>query len=275
MSEADSLTDEPDTAQARDPARKTKTWGNFREYAALIRWLVPNVVRHAGIRIVGVMMLSVFSVATRAATIGAVVLYIRAQTTGEPVILLGQSLPSGASVLAFAVWGGAALAFAVLDVAARSWGDRINFRIAESYAALAMQDLLRHAAVGDPFDAPKDIVLPNRLQLVGILQLDSQRLVRVLVQVLSLPTPLMTFLAVSGYLLWVNTILTLVLIPLVGGYSLAIAAINRRMLRDSQRRRSFHCRVSRARWLTRRGAAIVWIGDLARKAIPQHSRSSS
>jgi len=231
---------EPPTDEApfgRDPSRKPKTWGNLREYSSLVRWLVPNVVRHAGARIVGVMLLSIVSVGSRVATVGAVAFYVNAQTSGAPVELLGVSIPSGASLLAYAVWGGAALAFAALDVAARSWGDRINFRIAESYASLAMQDLLRHAAVGDRFDAPTEITLPSRMQLIGIMQLDSQRLVRVLVQVLSLPTPLIMFTAVAGYLIYVNTLLTLALIPLVGGYSLAVGAINRRMLRDSQRRR--------------------------------------
>lgn len=221
----------------RNPGLKSETWGSFSEYLALTRWLVPDVLRHGGWSIAGVMLLSVASVAARGATAGSVLYYVRAQSKGTSVVLLGQELPSDASILAFSLWGGAALVFALLDVGARSWGDRINFRISESYASAGMQHLLRHIAAGGSFDPPREIELPNRYPLVGVLQLDTQRLVRVVVQALSLPTPLITFLVVAAVLLSINAVLTLVLLPLFGGYSLAIAAVNRRMLRDSQRRR--------------------------------------
>lgn len=220
-----------------DPSHRPQTWGNWREYFGLVRWLVPHVVRHARGRILGVMILSVAGVGARAATAGSVLLYVRAQSKGTSVVLLGQPLPSDASLLAFSIWGGAALLFALLDVGVRSWADRINFRIAESYATTAMQDLLRHAAAGGSFDSPEDLALRNRDPIVAILQIDTQRLVRVVVQTLSLPLPMITFLLVAGVLVSINAALTTVLLPLVAGYSLAVAAINRRMLRDSQRRR--------------------------------------
>lgn len=220
-----------------DPSQKPKTWGTWREYLPLIRWLVPHLVRHARGRILGVMFLSVASVGARAATAGSVLLYVRAQTEGTEVVLLGQPLPSDTSLLAFSLWGGAALVFSLLDIGTRSWADRINFRIAESYSAAAMQDLLRHAAAGGSFDTPDDVVLRNQYPIVPILQMDTQRLVRVLVQSLSLPLPLFTFLVAVGFLVSINPALTAVLLPLLAGYSLAVAAINRRMIRDSQRRR--------------------------------------
>ncbi len=219
-----------------DPSHKPQTWGNWREYLGLVRWLIPHVARHAPGRILGVMFLSVAGVGARAATAGSVLLYVRAQSEGTSVVLLGQPLPSDASLLAFSIWGGAALLFAVLDVSVRSWADRINFRIAESYATTAMQNLLRHAAAGESFDTPEGLARRNQNPIVTTLQIDTQRLVRVVVQTLSLPLPMITFLVAAGFLVSINAALTTVLLPLVAGYSLAVAAINRRMLRDSQRR---------------------------------------
>ncbi|MCP4037449.1 MAG: hypothetical protein GY733_10970, partial [bacterium] len=91
---------------ASDPRRKPETWGTRREYLSLVRWLVPDLLRHAGGRVVGVMTLSILSVAARAATLGVVVIYVNAQINGEPIVLLDQTLPSEASLASLAFWGG-------------------------------------------------------------------------------------------------------------------------------------------------------------------------
>jgi hypothetical protein len=218
--------------------RRAPTWGSASEYLTLARWLVPNVVRHARARLLAIMLLSVFSVAARGATAGSVLLYARARSNGDTIELLGQQLPSDGSVIAFAVWGGAALLFSLLDVGLRSIGDRINFDIAETYANTAMQDLLAHAAYCGELKLPDDLMIGTRVPLVATLQIDTQRMVRVLAQGLSSPTHLITFIVVFGVLASINAVLTTVLIPLLAAYSLGIAAVNRRMLRDSQRRQS-------------------------------------
>lgn len=221
----------------RDPSQKPKTWGTSREYLTLVRWLIPHLIGHARSRILGVMFLNVAAVAARGATAGSVVLYVRAQIEGTSIVLLGQTLPSDASLLAFSLWGGAALLFSLLDVGARSKADRINFEIAESYCAAAAQDLLRHAAAGGSFDVLKDTSRPNQNPMVAVLQLDIMRLLRVITHTMSLPLPLITFFAAVSALLYINAALTVVLLPLLSGYSFAIAVINRRIIRDSQRRR--------------------------------------
>lgn len=184
------------------------------------------------------MALSVFSVAARGATAGSVLLYVRARSNGDTIELLGQQLPSDGSVTAFAVWGGAALLFSLLDVGSRSIGDRINFGIAETYANTAMQNLLAHAAHYGELEIPEDLTIGTRVPLIATLQIDTQRMVRALAQGLSSPTHLITFIVVFGVLASINMVLTAVLIPLLAAYSLGIAAVNRRMLRDSQRRQS-------------------------------------
>ncbi|MCP4035432.1 MAG: ABC transporter ATP-binding protein, partial [bacterium] len=177
------------------------------------------------------------SVAARAATLGVVVIYVNAQINGEPIVLLDQTLPSEASLASLAFWGGSALLFALLDVGARVWSDRMIFGVGQSYANSAMQVLLRHAAVGGVFESIDEIMRRQSNPIVPILSVDSQRLIRVVVQLLSLPLPVTTFVVFLAWLAQINLLLTAILVPLVLAYSVGVTGVNRKILRDTQRRR--------------------------------------
>ena len=133
------------------------TWENWHEYLAVVAWLVPHVYRHARGSTLGVLILSVAGVAARAATIGTVLLYVSARSAGVSVELLGISLPSEASIPVYLLWGGAAVLFASIAVAASYYGDKLIFDIAQDYADSAIQRVLRHAAAGRQLELPEDL----------------------------------------------------------------------------------------------------------------------
>lgn len=235
---------EPESGAARANRREREqssspfvTWEDWREYVAVVTWLVPHVYRHARGTTLSVLFLSITGVAARAGTIGTVLLYVRARSTGSPIELLGISLPSEASVPIYLLWGGAAVLFASIAVAASYYGDKLIFDIAGDYANSAIQRVLRHAAAGRQLELPEDLKSETSDPIGAILKSDIQRIIRLVVQTLSIVLPFITLLVAVAVLIFANALLTAALIPIVALYSLAVAVINRRLLRDSQERR--------------------------------------
>jgi ABC-type multidrug transport system fused ATPase/permease subunit len=186
---------------------------------------------------VGVIALSLLGVGARAATIGTLLLYVNAQSTGKPVELLGVGLPTEATPAVFLLWGLAALLFAVLTIVASFKSDVLIFDIAQRYAETAMRRVLQHAAAGRAIELPESARGDSGKQIATMLRSDARRLVRVVIQTLGVLLPLFTMLGASVALVIASPLLTTMLIPVLAGYSLVLATLNRRLIRDSQMQR--------------------------------------
>jgi hypothetical protein len=225
--------DEP-MAQSSD----LTTWEDFHEYFELVRWLIPDIYRHSKSRVAIVVLLSLVGVLARAAAIGSMILYVKARTTGDPLVFANITLPTEASLQVFLLWGSTALVFAAITIVASYRADTITFDLAQGYMEMAVRRVLRHQAEGRPFDLPQDIHPQNSIPVDAMLRGDTLRLVRVVLQTLGILLPLITLIAAVAVLLVINWILTLFLIPAVICYSYGLGLINRGVVRNTQKRRS-------------------------------------
>jgi len=212
------------------------TWEDWREYLGLIRWLVPDVYRHARLRTIALAALSSIGVSTRAATIGTLLLYVHAQRDGREIVWHNIHLPSDTGLLTFLLWGGAALVFAILTVTTSYSADRLAFDLSRSYMEDSTRRVLRYVAAGGELRMPEMADDPGGRPVMRLLVGHTFRLVRVVLQSLSILLPAITLLAAVGVLIATNAVLTAVLLPIICVYGLLLSHLNRNVMRDSQRR---------------------------------------
>ncbi|MCZ6784828.1 MAG: hypothetical protein O7G30_16135 [Proteobacteria bacterium] len=219
------------------PSEEMPTWEDWRDYLSLVTWLVPDVYRHARLKTLGVVLLSVLGVGARAATIGSLLLYVHAQNAGETVTLLGFALPSDTTPAVLLLWGGVALLFAVATIAASYSADVLIFRVARRYVEDSTARVMRHVAGGGEVapletDPQGSRDRPIMQMLVG----DTFRLTRVVIQTLSILVPIITLVAAAGILISIHPVLSAILIPVIAVYTYLLGILNRGVMRDSQRR---------------------------------------
>ncbi len=231
--------EEAELRQAEDgfaPGEEIPTWEDWREYLGLIRWLIPDVYRHARLKTLSLLLLSAIGVASRGATVATLLLYVHAQNQGTDVVLAGFTLPSDASILTFLMWGGAALGFAILTVAASYRADMIIFDLSSSYMEASTARVLRYIAAGGKLRLPELAEDPGGRPVMRLLVGHTFRLVRVVLQSLSILLPAIMLVAAIGVLVATNAMLTAVLVPILCVYGLLLGRVNRQVMRDSQRR---------------------------------------
>lgn len=185
-------------------------------------------------------------------------LYIRARASGEALVLAGVTVPTEGTLPVYTLWGFIPLTFATITITASYGADVMIFRVAQSYMENAVGRVLRHHAAGRPLDLPEDIETRSSKPIALMLQGDTYRLVRVVVQTLGVLLPLITLAASAVALVVTNWMLALLLMPVVALYSYGLGLLNREVMRDSQKRQ--HAR----RYLTRDVAAILRTLDQTR-----------
>ncbi|MGH0036037.1 MAG: hypothetical protein ACQGVK_13500 [Myxococcota bacterium] len=231
--------EEAELREAEDgfsPGEELPTWEDWREYLSVVRWLLPDVYRHARLKTLALLVLSSIGVGARGATVGTLLLYVHAQNESRDVVLAGLTLPSDASWLTFLFWGGAALGFALLTVAASYKADQIIFDLSSSYMESSTRRVLRYLAAGGPMQMPDLVGDPGARPVMRLLVGHTFRLVRVVLQTLSILLPMITLVAAVGVLVATNALLTAVLIPILTVYGMLLSRLNRMVIRDSQRR---------------------------------------
>jgi hypothetical protein len=218
------------------PGEELPTWEDWREYLSVVRWLLPDVYRHARLKTLILLVLSSIGVSGRGATVGTLLLYVHAQTKGRDIVVAGFSLPSDTHWLTYLFWGGAALGFAMLTVAASYRADKLIFDLSASYMESSTKRILRYIAAGGQIRMPDMVDDPGARPVMRLLVGHTFRLVRVVLQTLSILLPLITLVAAVGVLVVTNTLLTAVLVPLLCVYGMLMSQVNRQVIRDSQRR---------------------------------------
>lgn len=212
------------------------TWDDWREYLSVVRWLVPDVYRHARLKSLALVALSSIGVAGRGATVGTLLLYVHAQNKGHDVVVSGFTLPSDTSWLTLLFWGGAALFFALVTVAASYRADQLVFDLSSSYMESSTRRVLHYIAAGGPMRMPEMADDPGGRPVMRLLVGHTFRLVRVVLQSLSILLPFITLLAAVGALVATHALLTVVLLPVLLVYGMLMSRLNRQVIRDSQRR---------------------------------------
>ena len=212
------------------------TWEDWREYFDLVSWLVPDIYRHAPAHVIGIALLSVVGVAARAGALGSMLLYVNARVSGDPLVFLGQTFPTEATFSVFLLWGGMAMGFAALAIIVSYRADVIIFDVAQSYMEMVVRRVLHYKAAGRKIELPDDFENIHPRPIALMLRGNTYRLVRVVIQTLSILLPLITLVAATVALFLTNWLLTVSLVPIIGVYLFGLGLLNRGVMRDSQKR---------------------------------------
>jgi hypothetical protein len=209
---------------------------HWSEYLELLRWLAPDVYRHARGQILQMLALSGIGVGLRAAAAAVIVLFVDAQQKGRSAEVLGFALPSEPTLANLAMWGGAGLLFTLGAVGASYRCDRLIYGLARTYVEDWARVVMRYVAAGgavriegiDERSAPK--------AAARLIAGSSFQLVRVVISALSVILPAITGLAAIAVLFATQALLTAVLIPIGIGYLALMGRVQRRMLRNVEDR---------------------------------------
>jgi len=209
---------------------------DWSEYVALLRWLAPDVFRHARGQMIRMLALSGLGVGLRAASAAVLVLFVDAQQKGREASILGVALPSAPTLANLCLWGGAGLVFTIGAVVASYRCDRLIFDLARGYVEDWSRAVLRFVAAGGAVriagtDGPSGPRPAARL-VAG----SSFQLVRVVIAALSIVLPAITGLAAVAVLFATQALLTAILIPIGIGYAWLLARIQRGTVRAVERR---------------------------------------
>lgn len=212
-------------------------WG---EYLELLRWLIPDLYRHARGKLIGMLALSGVGVALRAGSAAVIVLFVDAQQKGRGPELLGLVLPSTPTLGNLVLWGSAGLFFAVGAVAASYRCDRLIYDLARTYVEDRSRAVLRFAAAGGAVRAEGVDERSGSKSVARMIAGRSFLLVRLVISLLSIVLPAITGLTALVALFATQAVLTAILIPIGIGYATLLGAIQRRTMRDVERRMDAH-----------------------------------
>ncbi|MGI9590844.1 MAG: hypothetical protein ACR2P8_05710 [Myxococcota bacterium] len=204
-----------------------------RELARLALWLYGDVFRRVGWRSIGLLALSALSVGARAASIATLVLFVKAQASGEAVQVLGFELPSAVTLANLLLWGGTALFFAMVTAATAFWVDHLVFRISRAYAQGLVRQLADHLASGGRLRSDDGRGERDWRSVERMLAGDFFGLVRTVTFILGIVLPLITLLVAAGALVKLEPVLTAVLLPVLPIYLIPLALLNRKLAHDA------------------------------------------
>lgn len=215
------------------PGARSSDWS---EYLQLLRWLAPDVFRHARGRMLGMLALSGIGVGLRAAAAAVIVLFVDAQQNGRGAELLGFALPSEPTPRNLCLWGGAGLAFTLGAVAASYRCDRLIFDLARTYVEDWSRIVVRYVAAGGAIRVAGTNERSGPKPASRLVAASSFQLVRVVIAALSVVLPAITGLAAIAVLFATQALLTTILIPIGVGYGWLLGRLQRGTVRGVERR---------------------------------------
>jgi hypothetical protein len=234
------MTADDSSARGHDSSFETSaeiaSWSDWSEYLQLVRWLAPDVFRHARAKMLAMLVLSGLSVGLRGASAAVLLLFVHAQQHGKAAKVLGISLPSEPTLPNLILWGAAALLAAIASVIASYRCDRLIFDLARSYVEDWSRTVLRFVAAGGAVRVASENSRSGARPVARLMAGSSFRLVRIVIATLSVVVPAITGIAAISVLLATQALLTALLIPIGAAYGWLLGQINQRVMRDSMRR---------------------------------------
>lgn len=213
---------------------------HWSEYLDLLRWLIPDVYRHARGKLIGMLLLSAIGVGLRAASAAVIVLFVDAQQKGQGPELLGIVLPAQPTPLNLMLWGSAGLLFAGGAVWASYSCDRLIYGLARTYVEDRSRRVLRFIAAGGVVRSGEGDARTGSKSSARLIAGSSLQLVRVVIAALSIVLPAITGIAAIAVLFATQALLTAFLVPIGIGYAVLLGRIQRQTLRDVERRIEAH-----------------------------------
>ncbi len=205
-----------------------------RLFADIIKWMLADLFHNAKRLSFFIIGFSIASVFTRLGIIGLLMLFVRAQTSGEPIIVRGYEFPSDTSLTTLALWGGCVLFLALITGIIAYLAESLSFKLAREAMTRASDKALNVIAAGQSHALPlwsnggmKQI---SRKAMMG----DSMMLMRSMLVLGGITVPLITFCVAVSVLFWRHAELTLYLIPAVMIYTIPFYMLNQGIAKASR-----------------------------------------
>lgn len=185
-------------------------------FAALLEWQVRLLLRRAPRSAAAAVLLTGLSVLLQAGSVGALLLFVRAQQSGGRTLVLGMELPAHPTIAGLSAWGGAVLVLgttaALLTHAGALRSQTAAAAGARGYLTEVLTEVSR-AALAEAFPPERS---EGRTILIQTFVRDSAVLIRSLSLTLGLFLPLFTLMLAAAVLAWLDLWLALgVGLPLV------------------------------------------------------------
>lgn len=210
-----------------------------------VLWMFEDIARFAPTELVRIAVLSAIAVGGRVAGIGTIVVFVGAQTSVEPLQIMGYSPPTDTAFRTMILWGGTALLFGLIAAAASYRMDQIGFGVARAYVEGAIQKVIDRILGGEDFEPKADSDRPNAVSIRKLLGGDGFAMMRQVYLVVGMPLPVLTLIAATGVLVWLNAPLTLSLAPALGIYLYVLSRLNRNVARDAERHEELRAEMGR------------------------------
>ena len=209
------------SANLSQATRRVRLFGN------IISWMVTDLRRSAKGLYSLIVAFSVLGVFARLGAIGSFMIYIHAQQTGLPIVLGGVQLPSDTGLWTLVLWGSAALVLALAAGVSTYLADVTTFRMARKAMRRVVDRAMAVVAAGQA----RPLALGNQLGLTKAarkaLTGDAMMFMRAMLVFGGVAVPLVTFGVAIVVLFWLDSQLTLILLPVLVIYAIPFYGLNR------------------------------------------------
>lgn len=208
-------------AQLAIAAQKVRLFGD------IIFWMLTDLWQNAKQLSFSIIGFSIASVFTRLGIIGILMIFVKAQTEDKPIIIRGYEIPSDTSFATLALWGGCVLIFATATGIFSYTAEALAFRLSRRAMARATDKALTVIAAGQTHSlslwANGEMKSISRKAMIG----DSMMLMRAMLVLGGIAVPLITLCIAAIALFWLDTKLTLFLMPVIAIYAIPFYLLNR------------------------------------------------
>lgn len=230
----------PDSAQSAPAAfvsgeqtfaRARKVRGQFGRYVGALWWVVRDALPRWKWRVAAIVAGNFLGLAATVGAVGGVMQYARAAEHDHPLRILHFQIALGEGVRPLLLFGAAIAGLGLLAAACTYVTDRLILSLARQYQVACAHRALAIAA--DPLCRGWQIAGEHSPRaILARLSGGSSRVMGLMLRdLLRIILPTLTFIATVGFLFYVDSTLTLMLLPAAALYLLPLYLINRRVSR--------------------------------------------
>ena len=205
--------------------------GQFDRYVRALSWVARDALPRWKWLVLAVVVCNIVGLAATVAAVGGVMAYARAAEQRTALQLLGRTYQLGSDWRSLVLFGAVIAALGLVSAACTYIVDRLILLLARRYHALCAERALMIAA--DPlccgWQATEDE--PPRATLSRLVGGTSRVMGLVLRNLMRGILPVLTVLATVAFLFYIDSTLTLVLLPATLLYLVPLYLINRRVTR--------------------------------------------
>ncbi len=219
-------------AEQRGASRPVSGVGRqFNRYARALAWVARDALPRWRSSVLLIVACNVLGLLTTLAAVGGVMAFARAAEKREPVNVLGRTFEINSGMGTLIGFGAVIALLGLISAACMFIADRLVLTLARRYHTLSAERAIALAA--DPRCRGWQIMLPEspRAIMLRLTGSGSRAMAFVLRDMLRIILPILAIAGSVGFLIYLDSKLTLALLPLTALYLLPLYLINRRVMR--------------------------------------------